>query len=164
ASDVHSAVRASRHGPVISDSGVTAGLTGSSEKPAYALAMRWTALDADSTTIEAGLGFARARSVADYVAASEKYQAPMQNMVVADVEGHIGFVAAGKLPQRKPDNDLKGLVPSPGWDARYDWDGWVDARQTPRELDPPRGWIATANQRVTAEGYQHYLTSEWAPP
>jgi len=162
--DVRIAVRATRHGPVISDAGIANGVIGPSERPAYALAMRWTALDADSTTIEAGFAFARARSVAEYVDASAKYHAPMQNMVVADVEGHIGFVAAGKVPKRKTENDLKGLVPAPGWDARYDWDGWIDAQQTPREIDPLRGWIATANQRITAEGYPHYLTSEWAPP
>ncbi|HUP08713.1 MAG TPA: penicillin acylase family protein, partial [Caldimonas sp.] len=162
--DVRIAVRSTRHGPVISDAGVAAGLTGSAAKPAYALAMRWTALDADSTTVEAGLAFARARSVAEYIEASAKYQAPMQNMVVADVDGHVGFVAAGKVPKRRAENDLKGIVPAPGWDARYDWDGWIAAHETPREVDPVRGWIATANQRITAEGYPHYLTSEWAPP
>jgi penicillin amidase len=88
----------------------------------------------------------------------------MQNMVVADRGGRIGFVAAGRVPLRKPANDLKGLVPAPGWDARYDWDGFLDAALTPRELDPPRGWIATANQRIHAADYAHYLTSEWAVP
>ncbi len=164
APDVRITVRSTRHGPVISDSGATAGVVGPPDKPAYALALRWTALDADSTTLEAGLALAHARSVAEYIAASARFQAPMQNMVVADVDGHIGFVAAGKVPKRKPGNDLKGLVPAPGWEARYDWDGWLDAQQTPREVDPPRGWIATANQRVTPDGYPHYLTSEWAPP
>jgi penicillin amidase len=162
--DVHIVVRSSRHGPVLSDSGATPGLTGPSEKPAYALAMRWTALDADATTVDAGLAFAQARSVDEFIAASARYQAPMQNMVVADVDGHIGFVAAGKVPRRKPSNDLMGQVPSPGWDARYDWDGWVPAGETPREVDPARGWIATANQRVVPEGYPYYLTSEWTSP
>ena len=35
---------------------------------------------------------------------------------------------------------------------------------TPREVDPPRGWIATANQRIHAPDYPHYITSEWAVP
>ncbi|MFL6661674.1 MAG: penicillin acylase family protein [Rhizobacter sp.] len=162
--DVTVEVRTTRHGPVISDSGIAAGLTGPAAKPAYALAMRWTALDDDSTTLEAGLVTSRAKSVDDFIAGSAKYQAPMQNMVVADVDGHIGFVAAGKVPLRKAENDLKGLVPSPGWDARYDWDGFLAAAETPREVDPARGWIATANQRIHAPDYPHYLTNEWAPP
>jgi penicillin amidase len=126
--------------------------------------MRWTALDADTGTLDTGLAFNRARSVAEFVAASARHVAPMQNMVVADREGHIGFVAAGRVPLRRPDNDLKGLVPAPGWDARYDWAGFLDAALTPREIDPPRGWIATANQRIHAADYAHFLSSEWALP
>lgn len=162
--DTRFTVRSTRHGPVISDSGVAAGLTGPSQRPAYALALRWTALDADSTTLDAGLTLASVRSVAEFIAASAKYQAPMQNMVVADVDGHIGMVAAGRVPLRKAENDLKGQVPSPGWDARYDWAGFLEAGETPRETDPERGWIATANQRIHAPDYAHFLTSEWAPP
>ena len=164
AADVTMRVRTTRHGPVISDSGVAAGLTGPADKPAFALAMRWTALDADSTTLDAGIALARVRSVDQFIAASARYQAPMQNMVVADVDGHVGMVAAGKVPLRKPENDLKGQVPSPGWDAKYDWAGFLEPQLTPREIDPPRGWIATANQRIHAPDYPHYLTNEWAVP
>jgi penicillin amidase len=163
-SDVTITTRATRHGPVISDAGVADGLTGPTAKPAFALAMRWTALDPDPGTLEAGDAIGQARSVAEYIAAAARYQAPMQNMVVADRDGRIGFVAAGRVPLRRPDNDLRGQVPAPGWDARYDWAGFVDAAQTPRETDPPRGWIATANQRIHGADYPHYITSEWTVP
>lgn len=163
--DVPITVRATRHGPVISDAGdVGEGVTGPKGKPSYALAMRWTALDANTGTVEAGLAFNRARSVDEFIAASARYSAPMQNMVVADQAGRIAFVAAGKVPLRSPEHDLKGLVPAPGWEARYDWTGFLPADQTPREIDPPRGWIATANQRIHAADYPHFLTSEWAAP
>lgn len=164
--DVSVVVRSTRHGPVISDAGgPTEGLTGSAgAQPGYALALRWTALDLDSTTMDASLAFNTARSVADFVAASGKNLAPMQNMVVADNAGHIGVVSAGRVPVRKPENDLKGLVPAPGWDARYDWAGVLEPTWTPREIDPPRGWIATANQKIHATDYPHFITSEWAAP
>jgi penicillin amidase len=162
--DVVMTARATRHGPVISDAGVADGLIGPAGKPAYALAMRWTALDDDPGALEAGLSFNRAKSVEEFVAASARNVAPMQNMVVADRAGHIGFVAAGRVPLRKPENDLKGQVPSPGWEAKYDWAGFVEPTWTPRELDPPRGWIATANQRIHPVDYPHYLTNEWALP
>jgi penicillin amidase len=162
--DVAMTVRSTRHGPVISDAGVADGLTGPPAAPTYALAMRWTALDPDPGTLDAGLGFNRATSVADFIAASKAYVAPMQNMVVADRAGHIAEISAGRVPVRKPENDLKGHVPAPGWDARYDWAGFIDPDQTPREIDPPRGWIATANQRIVGPDYPHYLTDDWAPP
>lgn len=162
--DVEFIARATRHGPVVSDAGVAAGVLGPAAKPTYAIAMRWTALDPDPGTLEAGLLFNRASSVEEFVAASAKYVAPMQNMVVADRAGRIGVVSAGRVPLRKPENDLKGQVPSPGWDARYDWTGYLEPTWTPRELDPPRGWIATANQRIHPVDYPHYLTNEWALP
>jgi penicillin amidase len=164
--DVVLQVRATRHGPVISDAGgpATQGLTGPVGKPSYALALRWTALDTDLGTLDAGLAFNRARSVDEFIAASAAYAAPMQNMVVADRAGRIGMVSAGRVPLRHPDNELKGQVPAPGWEARYYWVGFLPAQDTPRERDPERGWIATANQRIHAAGYPHYLTSDWAPP
>jgi penicillin amidase len=163
--DVQVLVRSTRHGPVISDAGgVTDGLTGSPQEPAYVLAMRWTALDADAGSIEAGLALDTAASVADFIQASAQHVAPMQNMVVADRAGHIGMVAAGRVPVRQPQNDLKGLVPAPGWEARYDWEGYLAPGLTPREIDPPRGWIATANQRIHPPDYPHFITSEWTAP
>jgi penicillin amidase len=162
--EVRMTVRATRHGPVISDAGTTADVLGPKDRPAYALALRWTALDPDIDPLAPALGMQRATSVAEFIAAAEGWATPMQNMVVADRAGAIGFIAPGRVPLRKPDNDLKGLVPAPGWDARYDWDGWVPAGETPRETDPERGWIATANQRITPPGYPHYLTAEWALP
>ncbi len=171
APDVPLTVRATRHGPVISDSGAgpAAALVGGGKgPPRYVLALRWTALDPDPGTTVAALRFQEARSVQEFIAAAARYQAPMQNMVVADAQGgqggHIAFVAAGRVPLRRADNDLKGLVPAPGWDARYDWAGFVDPAQTPREADPPRGWLATANQRIHGPDYPHFVTSEWASP
>jgi penicillin G amidase len=166
--DVTIAARSTRHGPVISDAPSYDGLLGPhgtpSAKPTYTLAMRWTALDPDPSTMDAGLAFARASSVPDFIRSSAAYLAPMQNMVVADKAGHIAVVSAGRVPVRQPDNDLKGQVPSPGWDAKYDWDGFVPADQTPREINPERGFIATANQRIHPLSYPHYITNEWAVP
>jgi penicillin amidase len=168
--DVKLTVRATRHGPVISDAGVgaAAAILGKGKGPErHAVAMRWTALDPEPGTLLSVLRMQQARSVQEFVAAAELYEAPMQNMVVADAQGaggNIAFVAAGRVPLRRPDNDLKGLVPSPGWDARYDWAGFLDRTQTPRESNPARGWLATANQRIHAKDYPHFLTSEWAVP
>ena len=163
--DLRLRLRATRHGPVISDAGTLADVVGGQPQAApLVLALRWTALDPDADPIGAGLKMLRARSVDDFVAASALWVAPMQSMVVADRAGRIGFVAAGRLPLRRPDNDLRGLAPAPGWDARYDWAGWVPAQQTPREFDPPRGWLATANQRIHAPDYPHHLTHDWTLP
>jgi penicillin G amidase len=163
-SDVTLTVRSTRHGPVISDAAIADDLLVPATHPAYVLAMRWTALDPDTDAFAPALAVQKATSVADFFVAMHNWVAPMQNMVVADRDGHIGMIAPGRIPIRKPDNDLHGLAPAPGWDARYDWDGWIPGDKTPREVDPQRGWIATANQRVTRADYPYFLTSEWTLP
>ena len=162
--DVPITVRETRHGPVISDAGspATAGLADGGGP--YVLAMRWTALDRDGSSLAAALAMIQAKSASEFIAASEGYVAPMQNMVVADVAGNIGFVAAGRVPLRARENDLRGQVPAPGWEARYDWTGYLDPKLTPREINPARGWIATANQRIHSQAYPHYIGSEWVVP
>lgn len=162
--DVTVQVRRTRHGPVISDAGTLPDVFGEKTRARYALAMRWTALDADAGNFAAGLRMMQADSVAAFVAATEDWVAPMQNMVVADRAGRIAFVAAGRVPLRKPGNDLHGLAPAPGWDARYDWEGWLPAAQTPRQIDPPGGALATANQRIHGPEYPHFISSDWALP
>ena len=162
--DVPFTHRRTRHGPVISDAGTMPDVLGPRDRPSYVLALRWTALDADAAIMAASLAMQGATSVPQFFEATRGWNAPMQNMVVADRAGRIGVVSPGRVPVRQADNDLHGLVPAPGWEARYDWAGWVPVDETPRESDPGRGWIATANQRITAPDYPHYITSEWALP
>src|SRR6185436_5795848 len=106
-------IRISRHGPVISDVSRVA----QSEAPrGYVLAFSWTALADDDRTLQAAHRIARARDWPEFLAAARDFHVPQQNMVYADVDGNIGFIAAGRVPLRKPENDLKGLAPAPGWD------------------------------------------------
>jgi penicillin amidase len=159
-------VRATRHGPVISDAGVADDVVGAPGRQGYVLAMRWTALDAEPGLDQLGatLRMNRAASVAEFIEAARGWVAPMQNMVVADAKGHIGYIAPGRVPMRRAEHDLRGLSPAPGWDARYDWAGWLPFDALPQQRDPQRGYIATANQRIVAPDYPHYLTSSWALP
>ena len=157
-------LRRTRHGPVISDAGLADDVPGTSRQGGYALALRWTALDADIDSAGTTLQMNQARSVAEFIDATRGWAAPMQSMVVADREGHIGLIAPGRVPIRKPENDLKGLAPAPGWDARYDWAGWLPFDDLPQQRDPAAGYIATANQRIVAADYPHFLSSNWALP
>ena len=170
--DVLLTVRSTRHGPVISD--VAAAGLGDDAKPAlsgakgqaagYVVALRWTGLDTDIDIIATTLGMNSADSVAAFLQASAGWVAPMQNMAVADRDGHIALSSPGRVPRRKPENDLQGMAPAPGWDARYDWDGFLPVAALPQQLDPERGFVANANQRITPADYPHLITYQWALP
>src|SRR5688500_5151092 len=154
-------VRLSRHGPVISDVSPSA-LAGTPR--GYALALQWTALAEDDLSMQAALGLARARDWKSFLEAAQQLHAAQQTLTYADVDGNIGLVAAGRVPLRKNANDLKGLAPAPGWDARYDWNGYLPFSELPRVLNPPGGTLVAANHKIVPPGYPHHLSVEWQPP
>lgn len=159
--DVVHTVRRSRHGPVISDvPGRTRDLI---DTDRFALALRWTALEETDSNVQATLAANRAQSVDELLSAFRGFHAPMQNALMADRDGRIAYKAIGRVPVRGPAHDIRGIAPAPGWDARYDWVGWIPFEDTPQDTGA-RGWIATANQRIHAADYPHFLTQDWAPP
>ena len=159
--DVVHTVRSTRHGPVLSDAqSAHADIIDTSK---FVLALRWSALDEDNHTMVAGMRGSQAKTVKDFLLAFNNYHSPMQNVVVADDQGGIAYKALGKVPVRKPQNDLMGMAPAPGWDAKYDWAGWLPMDQTPEDHGQ-KGWIATANQRITPQGYPHFLGQDWVAP
>jgi penicillin amidase len=163
--DVSIKVRSTRHGPVISDVQPAYAQFLNTDK--YAIALRWTALDADNQTIVAGMEANFATSVADLRKAFSKNHSPMQSVVMADTAGHVLFKAAGKVPVRSAANDLNGMVPAPGWLAQYDWQSWIPYELTPEVSQADiekRGWHATANQKILPPGYAQFLTNDWTGP
>lgn len=162
AADVVVPLRHTRHGPVLSDAqAVHAEVLDMSR---YVLALRWSALDADNQTVLAGLQTNQAKTVDELFQALSHYHSPMQSVVAADDQGNIRLKAVGRVPLRDAANDIRGVAPSPGWDARYEWKGWLDYAQTPQDDGAGKGWVATANQRITAPDYPHFLTQDWALP
>ncbi|HEY8609505.1 MAG TPA: penicillin acylase family protein [Noviherbaspirillum sp.] len=161
--DVTLEVRESRHGPVIT------GALPIMEKAAldvrkHVVAFAWTALRDDDLTLQAGIKFNRARNWQEFLEGARDFGAPQQSIVYADVDGNVGFVAPGKVPLRKAENDLKGLAPAPGWDARYDWAGFIPFDQLPRSYNPSSEKVMTANHKIVGPDYPHFLTSEWTLP
>ncbi|MEM5430515.1 penicillin acylase family protein [Cupriavidus oxalaticus] len=164
APDVTLKIRSTRHGPVVSD--VAEPLTAAAGPlgAQYVVAFQWTALRPDDRTFQAGLMMNEARDWASFTAALRDFHSPQQNIVYADVDGNIGFFAPGRVPLRRADNDLKGLAPAPGWDARYDWAGFIPFEGLPQRYNPAQGVIVTANQRIVPPDYPYFITSEWTVP
>jgi penicillin amidase len=159
--DVRLQVRISRHGPVISD---VSRVALEAAPRGHVVALQWTALREDDLTMQSALKIAGARDWAGFLGALRDFHSPQQNVVYADTAGNIGFVAAGRVPLRKPGNDLMGLAPAPGWLAKYDWAGFVPFAELPHAYNPASGQVVTANHRVTPPGYAHHITSEWQSP
>ena len=155
-------VRETRHGPVISDAYPRAAKVIDTKR--YVLALKWTALDANNQSIQAMFDMNKAEDMDDFKSAIRKNYAPMQNIVMADTSGTIGYQAAGVAPQRAKRVGLAGVAPALGWEKQYDWGPYLKAEELPHQENPAKGWIATANQRVQDEDAPHPLTSDWTFP
>ena len=155
-------VRISRHGPVVSDG--AAAVLKAAAPTGHAIAFAWTALLPENRTPLAARGIARAKNWDEFLVAARDFHAPQQNIVYADVDGNIGYIAPGMVPIRKPENDLKGLFPALGWEAKYDWAGFIPFDALPRQYNPAAGFRATANEKIVGPDYPHHITYEWAPP
>ena len=157
----HVTVRTTRHGPVLSDAVKNA----RDQAPAgYAIALAWAALTDEFATARAGFALNRARDGHEIVLALRDFTAPHQNVVYADRAGHIGMIAAARVPIRRADNEAMGRIPVPGWDAKYDWQGFLPFEEMPQWVDPASGEIVTANDKITPPGYQPFLSVDWFPP
>ncbi|OWW21374.1 penicillin acylase family protein [Noviherbaspirillum denitrificans] len=161
--DVTIEVRETRHGPVITGA-IPIMEKAPLDATKYVVSFAWTALRPDDLTLQAGLKFTQAQNWEQFLDGARDFGSPQQSMVYADVDGNIGFVAPARVPVRKPENDLKGLAPAPGWDARYDWAGFIPFEELPRKFNPAPSRIMTANHKIVDADYPHFLTSEWTLP
>ena len=115
----------------------------------HLLAMRWSALETVDTAPQYLRGLNMAGSVEDardldYTAASTSL-----NIVLADDQGDIAWQVTGLVPKR---TNHTGRLPYPGSSEHHGWEGfWTEL---PGELNPERGYVATANS------YPH----DYSPP
>ena len=147
--DVTVDVTETRHGPVISDL-----VPGETRK----LALRWTLYDwlndpfFDVNAAQNWEAFRKALST---------WGAPGQNVVYADIDGHIGYQSTGRIPVRATGD---GSLPVSGRDDAHEWTGFIPFEQMPSVFDPPSGVLATANGRIAPDGYKHSISTEWDAP
>jgi penicillin G amidase len=93
------------------------------------------------------LRLAQVRDCREFLEASNYYYAPSENLICGDVDGNISWQASALTPVR---TGWSGRLPVPG--GRDVWDGFRG--DLPRELNPERGFIATANNNVNPPGYR----------
>ena len=142
----------SHHGPV----------TYLNEEKHIAYAVRCAWLEPGGSPYLASLRMDQAKTWEEFQEACTYSNIPGENMIWADTQGNIGWQAVGIAPVR---NNYSGLVPVPG-DGRYEWAGYLPIIQKPNELNPEKGFIATANQNVTPNEYDNWnaIGYSWSDP
>jgi penicillin amidase len=140
-----------RHGPVVHET----------DETLFAVRAAW--LLPGMAPYFGSVEYMRAENWREFKNALNRWGAPSENQVYADIDGNIGYKPAGLFPRR---NNFDGLLPVPG-DGRYEWDGFFDMDVLPEEYNPVRGFTGTANAMNLPAGYpisERRIGFEWSAP
>lgn len=127
----------SRHGPIF--------YVDRARNRAYAV--RSALLEPGTAPYLASLRLAQVKDCREFLDAAMYWKYPTENLICGDVDGNISWQASALTPSRK---GWAGRLPVPGT-GEYEWDGF--RTDLPRELNPARGFIATANHNIQPKGY-----------
>ena len=123
------------------------------------LSMRWMGHEMSN---EGGAFYRlnRAGNWSEFLEGLKYFAVPAQNFVYADDQGNIGYHTGGRIPIRSTKSPT---LLFPGWTDQYDWKGFVPFEEMPQVLNPTEGFIATANNKIVADSYPHYISNLWEP-
>ena len=173
--DVVVNIESTAHGPLLNP------LLSAGDPP---LALKWTLYDPSLNALPL-YEMNTASNWKEFSAALEQWDWPTQNVVYADDQGHVAYHAIGKVPIRWGGMGVFDVpLPHDVMNGRYEWGVPLDSGaheqiyipfdSMPNSFDPPSGFLATANSRVTVDKplYPIYtkdmsaipLTDDWADP
>lgn len=138
-----------RHGPIV----------GEDTARGRAFALRFVGSEPGTAGYLAQLTMDRAADWKDFRQGAARWKLPTENLIYADVDGNIGWVAAGLMPVRS----WSGLLPVPG-NGKFEWNGFLPFDDLPSSYNPASGFVATANHNILPPGYTKPLNYEWAEP
>ncbi len=116
-------------------------------------ALRWVAHEPRAFNL-GPRGLEQVETLEAALEAAHRAGMPAQNILLASGDGRIAWTIAGPIPRRF---GHAGRVPSSWADGRRGWDGWLDAAEYPRIVDPPDGRLWTANGRVVDGAWLNLL-------
>jgi penicillin amidase len=117
-----------------------------------AYALRSSLMERGTAEYIGGLRMDQAESALDCLVNADFMRSPPTNLVCASADGNIAFRVSAAAPKRRGWN---GRLPVPGT-GDYQWDG-VRSDDLPKEMNPARGWIATANNNIHPPGFKDPL-------
>ena len=132
--DVTVVVRSTDHGPLVNP------IIPKEKRP---IALKWTLYDPSINDIPL-YAMNTAANWTEFSHAIADWSWPTQNLVYSDDQGHIAYHAIGRVPLRP-----NGLMGVPITDNVHEWAGYIPFDDMPNAFDPPSGFLATANSRVT---------------
>lgn len=115
-------------------------------------ALAWTALDTGNV-IRALLGINTSVDIHEFRNSLSGLHSPPQNYAFASVSGDIAMQLNGLWPLRW---EHQGMFIGNGRDKQYDWSSYIPFNELPLALNPPKGFVSSANQQPTDKNFPYY--------
>lgn len=148
-------VEYSRHGPILHKFEVAPKvLTILASKISLnaTVAFRWVVYETKDDFLDGVIDMLTAKTMTDFKKCVEKFSSPHASVLYAHINGDIGYQAVGRVPDRK----YYGLEILEGWNGEYEWEGIIPFKEMPYVMNPEKGYIVSANNRIIARNYKHY--------
>jgi penicillin amidase len=128
-------------------------------KEKVGLAMNWLA-HRPTNELKTFYGLNRSKNHEDYLAALDHYWCPAQNFVYADIQNNVAIKEQGRFWVRHPE---QGKFIQALSDADLDAieSHFIPNNQNPYVLNPPRGFVSSANQIPVGPSYPYYILGEY---
>lgn len=152
--DLIHVVRNSRNGPVISDIHPDSELMNDK-----VVTIKWTGHNI-SHELWALYKMNRSGSIDEFRDAVEIFKTPGMNFIYADSDNNIAIFTGASIPVR----DHNPLFFRPGWMPEYQWQSYLPFDQLPHVVNPERGFVSHANNKLHPDSYPHYIGTFWEPP
>ncbi len=125
-----------------------------------ALALKSVQLFDTDLSLDCLVPMLKAGNLAQFYEAGRGWGVIDHSVVGADRDGHIGCLVRAIVPER---NRVNGWLPVPGWSGEHEWRGMIPFERMPLEMDPARGFIVTANNRLVDSDHPDYLLTDCHP-
>jgi penicillin amidase len=119
--------------------------------------LRWSGMEPGGAGELGALALDRAASGSEVREALAHWKMPAVDVIYAEQNGAIGSQVAALVPVRR---GWDGRLPVPGSSGRFEWSGWRTLDNLPHAVNPPSGYLASANSsRPRTERLREVLAS-----
>jgi acyl-homoserine lactone acylase PvdQ len=114
-----------------------------------------------SAEIEACQRMWHAESYVDFREALRSFGVPVLNVAVATRDGTIALRTAGQVPHRVRGS---GVAPGPYAEVARSWRRFLEFDELPEVVDPPEGYIVSANHKLLPDNAPVDVGQDWVAP
>jgi penicillin amidase len=117
------------------------------------VAIHWTALDPEAININL-INIDKAKHIEESIEILHSFGGPPMNVMLAEAQGRIAWTLCGKIPVRK---GFDGSYSQSWANGTIGWQGYIAPNDMPTLIDPPNGFIVTANNRTLGTEYPYTI-------